>query len=42
MSLYTRLIGGEGIAKIRVHDFMSALGEFERGKISGCGFEFGG
>lgn len=40
MSLYTRLIGGvEGEVKIPVHAFMGALGEFERGKMTGAEVE---
>lgn len=33
MSLYTRLIGSSG-AKLPVHQFMAALGEYERGKLT--------
>lgn len=36
MSLYDRLLGMPGFVKIPVHAFMSALGEVERGKISGA------
>ena len=34
MSLYTRLIGGDGQVKIPVHQFMALLAEVEKGKIS--------